>query len=468
YRDQLTNPKKKRNALGFSVKPKPWKPAQTLNGKPYASGMPPHSPGYGTNDFDAMLNSRGVTRKISAGDDTTDSWGSFPPAASNGARLEVATPTFASPVQTQSLSPVPTTPRRPPPSPRAAGSATRSGLSSRFRIGSAKRGNIGSEYDPSLDFETRTASSGSEGSPDKTHPDRSFPLGGLGSPSKKHGRRESKDDAWVDILVADQSRRMRDQDATFSRGGGVAFPTGSSSTLRRGRATSDPDIQQQHQQPQFQQHRMTYDEEEEDFTTGTAPVPASPPAGFRSEDEEVMPLPREPSPDPAAHILVNPEPAEPAIPGRPSQETRYDEDQEDYEPDSDFEPTSDDHHTREDMTTQSFAVSDSGYREDDPTMSSLGQPVSPKLMARAGGTNGDRPGGAVSSLINMYAERDAQAQSATRPSRLPVRTASKGLAAEDDALIAPPIPPALEPGRASPSRYIHGAPLHNVLEEEDD
>ncbi|KAG8778196.1 hypothetical protein FRC12_025108 [Ceratobasidium sp. 428] len=135
YRDQLTNPKKKRNALGFSVKPKPWKPAQTLNGKPYASGMPPHSPGYGTTDFDAMLNSRGVTRKISAGDDTTDSWGSFPPAASNGARLEVATPTFSSPIQTQSLSPVPTTPRRPPPSPRAAGSATRSGLSSRFRIG---------------------------------------------------------------------------------------------------------------------------------------------------------------------------------------------------------------------------------------------------------------------------------------------------------------------------------------------
>ncbi|KAG9119317.1 hypothetical protein FRC07_005708 [Ceratobasidium sp. 392] len=471
YRDQLTNPKKKRNALGFSVKPKQWKPATTLNGKPYTSGMAPHSPGYGASEFDAMLrSSKGVTRKISAGDDTTESWGSIPPGANGTAMLRVATPTqYASPIQTQALTPPPTTPKRLPPSPRV-GSASRPGLSSRFRIGSAKRSNIGSEYDPSLEFETRTASEGSDGSPDRLHPEHSFGLGGPSPPGKKHSRRESKDDAWVDILVADQARRMRDQDATFSsRGGGVAFPTGSSSTLRRGRATSDPDIQQQHQhQHQHQQHRMAYDEEEE-YTTGTAPVPSSPPAGYRSEDEEVMPIPRESSPDPAAHIMVNPDPVEPAIPGRPSQETRYEEDQEDYEPDSDFEPTSDDHHTREDMTSQSFALSDAGYREDDPTTSSLGQEISPKLFPRTGGgMNGERTGGAVSSLVSMYAERDAQALTAmAKPSRLPVRTASKGQV-PDDELIAPPIPPALEPGRASPSRYIHGAPLQNVLEEEDD
>ncbi|KAG9096851.1 hypothetical protein FRC06_008265 [Ceratobasidium sp. 370] len=470
YRDQLTNPKKKRNALGFSVKPKQWKPATTLNGKPYTSGMPPRSPGYGISEFDAMLkSSKGVTRRISAGDDTNESWNPNPPGT-NGAGVAAAKPTVVPPIQTLSLTPTPTTPKRPTASPRgAAGSATRSGgLSSRFKIGSAKRGTVGSEYDPNLDFETRTASEGSDGSPDRMHPERSFGLGGLGSPSKKHGRRQSKDDAWVDILVADQGRRMRDQDATFTRGGGVAFPTGSSSTLRRGKATSDPDIQQQHQ---HRQHRMTYGDDEEDFTTGSAPVPASPPAGYRSSDEEVMPMPREPSPDPAAHILVHPGPAEPAIPGRPSQETRYEDDPEEYEPESDFEPTSDDHHGREeDMTTQSFAVSDSGFREDDPTMSSLGQPVSPKLMPpRGGGTNGDRPATAVASLIDMYAERDARAQVAmARPSRLPVRTTPKDGAPVDEILGIPPIPPALEPGRASPSRYIHGAPLHNVMEEEDD
>ncbi|QRV95888.1 hypothetical protein RhiJN_23906 [Ceratobasidium sp. AG-Ba] len=456
YRDQLTNPKKKRNALGFSVKPKQWKPATTLNGKPYTSGMAPHSPGFATTDFDTMLkNSRGVTRKISAGEDNTDSWHSNPPGINGD--LTISTPTYAPPIQTHSLTPTPTTPKRPSPSPRGmTGSATKSGgLSSRFRIGSAKRGNIGSEYDPNLDFETRTASEGSD-SPDQSHPERSFGLAGLGSPGK-HGRKQSKDDAWVDILVADQGRRMRNQDATFTRGAGIAFPTGSSSTLRRGRATSDPDIQQQHQQ-----HRMTYDDEEEDYTMGTAPVPVTPPAEYRSSDEEVMPVPREPSPDPAAHIYVQPEPAEPAIPGRPSQETRYEDDPEEYEPESDFEPTSDDHHGREeDMTTRSFAISDSGYKEDDPTTSSLGQPISPKLMPR-------RPANGVSSLIDMYAERDAQSQAvALKPSRLPVRTTSKAQTPEE-ALVAPPVPPALEPGRASPSRYVHGAPLHNVMEEEDD
>ncbi|KAG9074717.1 hypothetical protein FS749_013690, partial [Ceratobasidium sp. UAMH 11750] len=281
--------------------------------------MPPRSPGYGTADFDTMLkNTKGVTRRISAGDDTTESWNPVP-FGTNGAGVAASTPTSVPPIQTLSLTPTPTTPKRPTASPRgAAGSATRSGLSSRFRIGSAKRGTVGSEYDPNLDFETRTASEGSDGSPDLAYPERSFGLGGLSTPSKKHGRRQSKDDAWVDILVADQGRRMRDQDATFTRGGGVAFPTGSSSTLRRGKATSDPDIQQQHQQ---RQHRMAYGDEE-DFTTGSAPVPASPPAGYRSSDEEIMPIPRQASPDPAAHILLHPEPAEPAIPGRPSHETR--------------------------------------------------------------------------------------------------------------------------------------------------
>jgi len=189
-----------------------------------------------------------------------------------------------------------------------------------------------------------------------------------------------------------------------------------------------------------------------------------------------MPIPREPSPDPG-HF--HPPPADdPAItPRRPSHDTRYDDEPEDYEPESDFEPTSDDHHQpaprqepEHDLTTSSFPVSDGGYKEDDLTTSSLGQPVSPRLMTRRIGLNNpDRPVTAVSSLIDMYSERDAQA-GVVRPSRLPVRAVSKepALAEPNDVLAAPPIPPALEPGRASPSRYVHGAPLHNVMEEEDD
>ncbi|KAG8712062.1 hypothetical protein FRC08_015072, partial [Ceratobasidium sp. 394] len=100
YRDQLTNPMKKRNALGFSIKPKQWKPATTLNGKPYTSGMPPRSPGYGTTDFDTILeNTKGVTRRISAGDDTTESRNSNPPTT-NQASVAAARPTVVPPVQT--------------------------------------------------------------------------------------------------------------------------------------------------------------------------------------------------------------------------------------------------------------------------------------------------------------------------------------------------------------------------------
>lgn len=467
YRDQLTNPKKKRNALGFAVKQKQWKPAPTLNGKPYQTGMPPSSPAFRDSQFDAMLNdTKGVTRKISAGEDTNESWNSNPVTPAISAPLYTA----PLPAQMEALSVTPTTPKRPSPSPRGAGSAGRSGgLSSRFKLGGPKRGTMGSEYDANLDFETRTASDGSEGSPDRMHPERSFGL----TPSKKHSRRQSKDDAWVDILVADQGRRLREQDATFRGGKGLGgtmpFPTGSSSTVRRNRSNSDPDMHKS-------QNRMTYGDDEEDFTTTTAPIPVSPPAGYHSSDEEVMPIPRESSPDPA-HF--HPPPAnDPAItPGRRSHETRYDDEPEDYEPESDFEPASDEHHQQapkqeyeNDLTTSSFPVSDGGYKEDDLTTSSLGQPVSPRLMTRRIGLNNpDRPVTAVSSLIDMYSERDAQA-GAARPSRLPVRATSKGpaLAEPIDVLAAPPIPPALEPGRASPSRYVHGAPLHNVMEEEDD
>ncbi|CAE6409457.1 unnamed protein product [Rhizoctonia solani] len=489
YRDQLTNPKKKRNALGFTLKPKQWKPATTLNGKPYQSGMVPSSPGIKETDFDAMLNSRSMTRKISIG---TQEEGS----SEGGTGVLISAPLYSAP---GSSDPTPTTPtpkQRPTASPRFGGSATRSGggLSARFKLGStSKRGMAGSEYDSSLEFETRTASETSDGgSPDQSHPPtRSF---GLPSPGNKHSRRQSKDDAWVDILVADQSRRMRDQDASFRNGlAPVAFPGsaahGSSSTLRRGRANSDPDMAR----------GSVYGDDEGDFTVTSGPVPVSPPSRFRfTEDEEVMEISRVDSPDPAggyrdsqgAHLrdshttdyqdaygrdsqgpygrdsrdsghLREPMSSEPVPPGRPSYE-----DAEDYEPESDFEPTSDGDHTQEmtsvsrrlaDQTVSSIPFSD--HSVDDPTTSSLGQP----LPSRFGGT-----AGGVKSLVEMYSEREKDTHASPKPSRLPVRIGSNMKADDHEALPAPPIPPALEPGRASPSRYVHGAPLQNVEEEPDE
>ncbi|CAE6411917.1 unnamed protein product [Rhizoctonia solani] len=484
YRDQLANPKKKRNALGFTIKPKQWKPATTLNGKPYQSGMVPSSPGTKQIDFDAMLHSQSVTRKISFG---TQEEGS-----SEGG-TGVVIPPYSSDL-------TPTTPthkQRPTASPRFGGSATRSGggLSARFKLGSVtKRGMAGSEYDASLEFETRTASEASDsGSPDQAHPPvRSF---GLPSPGKNHSRRQSKDDAWVDILVADQGRRMRDQESSFRHGKApVAFSGsgahGSSSTLRRGRANSDPDMPR----------GSVYGDAEGDFTVTSGPVAVSPPSRFRfAEDEEVMEISRVDSPDSAGqyrdsqatHLggsqtsdyqdaygrdsqgvygrdprdsdhLREPLSSEPVPPGRPSYE-----DTEDYEPESDFEPTSDGDHTQE-MTSMSHRLADqtvasipfSDYSVDDPTTSSLGQPVPSRLGGATGG---------VRSLVEMYSERDKDAYASPKPSRLPVRIGSN-MKPEDleGPLPAPPIPPALEPGRASPSRYVHGAPLQNVEEEPDE
>ncbi|KAL1658464.1 hypothetical protein GGF50DRAFT_120835 [Schizophyllum commune] len=87
----------------------------------------------------------------------------------------------------------------------------------------------------------------------------------------------------------------------------------------------------------------------------------------------------------------------------------------------------------------------------------------------------------TASLIEMYRERERAGQAS--PSKIPVRgpvplavgTAppmnATGLAARPDVppldILDPP-PPLLEPGRESPGRYVHGAPLHNVLEEPEE
>jgi hypothetical protein len=93
----------------------------------------------------------------------------------------------------------------------------------------------------------------------------------------------------------------------------------------------------------------------------------------------------------------------------------------------------------------------------------------------------------VSTLVDMF-----QQKATPQPSRLPVRTASlegsKATAAaanvSADAPAPVPAAPAPEPassaeieavtaapldaGRGSPGRYVHGAPLHNVIEEEEE
>ena len=105
----------------------------------------------------------------------------------------------------------------------------------------------------------------------------------------------------------------------------------------------------------------------------------------------------------------------------------------------------------------------------------------------------------TSTLIEMYRERERGNQSSPVPlvpSRLPVRAGSlqpaplgprpispartispSGSSASpssipvelDDSLVDPVRPLGFEdPGTMTPGRYVHGAPLHNVLEEEEE
>ncbi|KAJ7271461.1 hypothetical protein C8J57DRAFT_1449901 [Mycena rebaudengoi] len=111
----------------------------------------------------------------------------------------------------------------------------------------------------------------------------------------------------------------------------------------------------------------------------------------------------------------------------------------------------------------------------------------------------------TSALIDMFREREqrttpakpaAPAPAPVAPSKLPPAAASpakpvsplpktppapaatslpkspapapKGALLDPAAIEPPPVIPAAESGRASPARYVHGAPLHNVLEEEEE
>jgi len=141
------------------------------------------------------------------------------------------------------------------------------------------------------------------------------------------------------------------------------------------------------------------------------------------------------------------------------------------------------------------------YRQD--TVNSIPEPVIlPQVIVPPKRTTSK-----TAALIELYRERERETVTDTKPpaspvtpvsptpSRLPVRSASSLL--KDSPVIpeappdkpvspAPPPPeseaePTLSPeleeplrvvldetGRASPGRYIHGAPLHNVLEEEEE
>ncbi|KAF5347772.1 hypothetical protein D9756_010316 [Leucocoprinus leucothites] len=250
YRQQLAVKSTTRRRLPalFSPSKKQWKQAATLNGRPYVVGHVPRSPSYREMEFEGLLQggsgtkvislgSKASTRVVSAISTTTAGHGAgdvpkepSPPVPPLPAQLSQSQQGGAPPstpvkktlahntlprlaaTQSQTRSDElhsATSESTATMSPSAA--AAKKSSASRFKITNV----ISSAVSPSpkrlsmvppaeyseVQFETRLASySDSEhNSPD-------------GDAKGKKGKRESRDDAWVDILVNSQSRRMVGQD----------------------------------------------------------------------------------------------------------------------------------------------------------------------------------------------------------------------------------------------------------------
>lgn len=214
YREQLAVKSSSRRRLPslFSASgKKQWKQAATLNGRPYVVGLVPHSPSYREVEFEGMLHASGATKVLSLNTKQ-------PRVHSTISTASTAVPTLAPPVIIKSPSRSALRPPEPEPQPHpppksdemhSDATSSPSTKKSLFRLpptpGSNRRSMIPAEYS-TVEFETRMASySDDENSRDEPE-------------DIKQKRRESNTDAWVDILVGSQNRRMGGQDAEIGIG----------------------------------------------------------------------------------------------------------------------------------------------------------------------------------------------------------------------------------------------------------
>jgi hypothetical protein len=357
-----------------------------------------------------------------------------------------------------------------------------------------------SEYS-TLEFETRLAGYSDDD-------DEPSPAGKTGK--SKHKRGESRDDAWVDILVANHSRRMEGQDV--ERGGVGRKPGDWMRGLKAGR--SDPELASM------------------EVAQALAGVRAmSPPSDDGEEEEDVTLAYRDTEYEHDEH-------------GGERDRYRHHELELDPDVDSimsaptrrrmgyfDLHPERRPRKSDEEDPRVRLAEANSdeeGTDEGGPvyglTPSSHSVPPMPLGLIEIPEFVGERNREAqvivppkrttskTAALIEMYREKEKESTPAAAkppvspaspvsplPSKLPVRSSSlpvkTGLPAKPPIEVSAPSPsppsspppsgleeeghePALvlgepprpleETGRSSPARYIHGAPLHNVLEEEEE
>ena len=218
YRQQLSaGVQSKRTLTSFFSpgKSKQWKQAPTLNGRPYVVGHVPRGLNHREAEFEGLLQGdNSSTKVISLGRDgpvkreVTHSESFNPPLTRRTRAEDISAPLFVG--VREETTPRATTPAIPPVVPPAPAPTNKR----RFRLptGLPLTPNRTSGLTPSqaedIDFETRLASYSDD------------ELNSINTNSRKlskEERRRSKDDAWVDILVASHSRRAGNQDAEHRR-----------------------------------------------------------------------------------------------------------------------------------------------------------------------------------------------------------------------------------------------------------
>lgn len=391
-------------------------------------------------------------------------------------------------------------------------------LASRFRVHPSFRrsGIVPAEYAEAIvDFETRLASYSDDELNNVTS----------SSTGDKEARRRSRDDAWVDILVATHNRRMVGQEAeTRHRGTRKVMQDPAIASLEvaqvlagvgRARSPMSDDEPEPIPEPAAAPSMKSEDVDVDsvmsypktvtssvkkrlgyfDLHPERRPAPSPKPMSI-GEDSDVDSVMRYGSPEMSSpskySIPANTDMSAYTQPLRSSYETE----------ESDYAPTSTNSQQGDALE---FVYEDRGAKEIEIAPPRTGSMVLPQPMATVPVTpeKGDKERSRTAALIEMYREREKKS-SLTTPApalRLPVRSTS--LHAQKEAAL-PPVPvvqpepvvvtPAdeiveepvvttgpqdeefLQPlnllydgnGRDSPGRYVHGAPLHNVIEEEEE
>ena len=517
YRQQLIETQTSRRRLPSffspSNKSKQWKPAATLNGRPYVIGHVPQSPSHKEVEFEGLLRgSARATKVISVRPSQPPS--SLSPL--NTASERVATPRPIAMTQEPPLipansgdsDPTMTTQKRP----------------SRFRLpggipvpspgGGRKSGMLPAEYS-AVDFDTRMA--------------------GYSDDEERPGNRESRDDAWVDILVTTHSRRMGSQEAEMRMSGDrirglkggrseplLADPEIASmevaqalAGVRTASPPSDDENDGRYTEPVSRYRDSEYDETHEE--------PVIEPEGYEpehSQDPEddpdivsIMSHPRKrmgyfdlhPERRPVRKFEQDEDPR-----ARLTQSHSDEEEEEAAERALNYSRTAALTARRnDDLDVPEFSHKDGQLHQKEGTYSRTESATIPQPVI-------DPPKRATSktaALIEMYREKERErekppvspagssvpsklpipAKPPIRSSSLPQRDVPPSVEApitplptvpvepsspespspeheieRDSGLEDPPRVPLDETGRSSPGRYVHGAPLHNVLEEEEE